>query len=150
MTLEQIKKQLPNITSLNFKLQTGEYVPNHFHITEVGLINKHFIDCGGVIRKERVVNFQLWSSTDTDHRLKPQKLLNIINLAQEKLGLIDGEIEVEYQSNTIGKYRLEFDGIDFTLLNMQTACLASDACGVNEMKPLSTLQKCCSTESNCC
>ena len=45
--------------------------------------------------KENVINFQLWSSTDYDHRLHPEKLVNIINLSEEKLGLEDAEIEVE-------------------------------------------------------
>lgn len=54
--------------------------PPHFHITEVGMSHKHFIDCGGTERKETKVNFQLWSSDDIQYRLKPQKVINIIRL----------------------------------------------------------------------
>ena len=45
----------------------------------------------------------------------------------------DLEIEVEYQSGTIGKYDLGFDGTNFLLLAKQTACLASEACGVEDI-----------------
>jgi hypothetical protein len=40
------------------------------------------------------------------------------------LGIPDDE--VEYQSDTIGKYDLDFNGKNFTLVNKQTACLAED------------------------
>jgi len=36
----------------------------------------------------------------------------------------DSEIEVEYQSNTISKYDLEFNGNHFVLVSKQSACLA--------------------------
>lgn len=130
MNLSEIKNILNTVEAVNFKLEDGTMIPEHFHITEVGVVSKHFIDCGGVVRKENKANFQLWDANDFEHRLKPEKLLNIISLSEKVLGLEDLEIEVEYQSTTIGKYSLTFDGRDFVLVNMQTACLASDACGI--------------------
>ena len=44
---------------------------------------KKFIDCGGVIRDEKVINFQLWYSVDEDHRLEAEKLRKIIALSEE-------------------------------------------------------------------
>ena len=130
MKLSEVKNILNTVETVNFKLQDGTLVPEHFHVTELGLVSKHFIDCGGVVRKEYKANFQLWDANDFEHRLKPSKLLNIIALSEKILGMGDLEIEVEYQSSTIGKYELDFDGKDFVLINMQTACLASDACGI--------------------
>lgn len=134
MTLEQIKEILPTLENVEFQLEDGTFVPEHFHVTEVGQINKRFIDCGGVIREESVVNFQLWNADDYEHRLKPGKLLNIIKLSEEKLGIENNEIEVEYQSNTIGKYDLELNGKVFVLKSKTTACLAQDACGIPSEK----------------
>lgn len=134
MTLEQIKEILPTLVNVEFQLEDGTFVPEHFHVTEVGQINKKFIDCGGVIREESVVNFQVWNADDYEHRLKPGKLLNIIKLSEEKLGIENNEIEVEYQSNTIGKYDLEFSGKIFVLKSKTTACLAQDACGIPSEK----------------
>ena len=138
-------------------MPTGAYVPEHFHVTEVGLITKHFIDCGGKERLEKVVNFQLWDANDFEHRLKPQKLANIITLSENKLGIGDLEIEVEYQSDTIGKYGLHFNGKDFVLVPKQTACLASEACGdpaIKQKVQLNKLQTAsetsCTPGSGCC
>ena len=130
MKLSEVKHILGTVETVDFKLEDGTMVPEHFHVTEVGVISKHFIDCGGVVRKESKANFQLWDANDFEHRLKPGKLLDIIGLSEKVLGLEDLEIEVEYQSSTIGKYSLAFDGSDFLLLNMHTACLANDACGI--------------------
>ncbi|MEX0636580.1 MAG: DUF6428 family protein, partial [Ferruginibacter sp.] len=55
---------------------------------------------------------------------------SIIRLSEQKLGIGNLEVEVEYQSETIGKYRLGIDGNNFVLLATQTACLAQDQCGI--------------------
>lgn len=155
MTLSEIKTILSTTGNLEFKLPSGEMVPVNFHVTEVGKISKHFIDCGGVVRKEEKVNFQLWEdAADIDHRLKPKKLLDIINLSQEKLGIGDHEIEVEYQSDTIGKYGLSYNGSQFVLVSTQTDCLAKDNCGVPTFKSLefasTTSSESCTPGSGCC
>jgi len=134
MKLSEIKDILSTAQAVNFVLPNGTHVPEHFHVTEVGLISKHFIDCGGTVRSEKIVNFQLWDANDFEHRLRPQKLLNIISLSEKKLGIEDLEIEVEYQADTIGKYGLAFNGTDFVLTEKQTACLASDQCGIPQEK----------------
>ncbi len=130
MKLSTIKNHLSNLETVNFQLQNGTLVPAHFHVTEVGIITKKFIDCGGTVREENVANFQLWDANDFDHRLKPSKLLNIIALSENILGIQDLEIEVEYQSETIGKYEIDFDGSNFLLLNKTTDCMAKDKCGI--------------------
>lgn len=135
MKLSEIKAILPTLDNVAFQLEDGTFVPEHFHVTEVGQITKNFIDCGGVVRQEKVVNFQLWNADDYEHRLKPGKLLHIIQLSEDKLGIEDAEIEVEYQSTTIGKYDLAFNGQHFLLKNKTTACLAEDACGIPSAKP---------------
>jgi len=157
MNLSEIKKHLSTVTTVNFILPNGTAVPQHFHVTEVGQINKTFIDCGGVVRNEKKVNFQLWEAGDFDHRLAPQKILNIIALSEKTLGIEDAEIEVEYQSNTIGKYQLDFDGTNFLLVSTQTNCLAQDKCGippekikVNLVDLSNTTQSCCTPGGKCC
>lgn len=157
MTLEQIKKILPALDNVEFQLENGTFVPEHFHVTEIGMVTKNFIDCGGTIRKEEKVNFQLWNADDFEHRLKPAKLLHIITLSEEKLGIGNFEIEVEYQDSTIGKYDLEFNGKHFVLKNKLTACLAQDSCGIPLQKQKLNLSElktdqdsCCTPNSGCC
>jgi hypothetical protein len=156
MKLSEIKKHLSTATGVTFQLPNGTFVPEHFHVTEVGMITKNFIDCGGIVRKESVVNFQLWDANDFEHRLKAQKLLNIIALSEKVLGLEDLEIEVEYQDNTIGKYDLDYNGETFLLLNKQTACLAQEQCGIPAEKQKVKLSaigneaNCCTPGTSCC
>lgn len=149
MKLSNVKQALAQLSEVNFKLPDGSYLPKHFHVTEVGLVTKHFIDCGGTERKETMANFQLWEAGDYDHRLAPQKFLHILNLCEKVLGREDLGIEVEYQQSTIGKFGLEFDGKDFVLTNKQTACLAQDACGIPDKKEISGTA-CCSPTGGCC
>jgi len=152
MKLSEIKQILNTVETVNFKLENGTSVPEHFHVTEIGVVTKHFIDCGGTVRNEKVANFQLWDANDFDHRLKPGKLQKIIALSENVLQIEDLEIEVEYQSDTIGKYDLGFDGKDFLLLAKKTACLASDNCGTPKQKvKLADVEtSCCSTDGSCC
>ena len=149
MKLSEVKKALIELEEVKFVLPNGSFVPGHFHITEVGEITKNFIDCGGTVRSEKVVNFQLWEANDFDHRLAPQKLKGIIELSERVLGIEDNEVEVEYQAETIGKYDLDFNGIDFQLVNKQTDCLAKDNCGIPEEKVKQT-DSCCDPTSGCC
>src|SRR5690554_3176061 len=135
MKLSEVKTALSKLETIAFQLPNGELVPSHFHVTEIGKITKNFIDCGGKVRNEDVINFQLWNANDYDHRLHPEKLLNIIELSERILGLGNQEIEVEYQGQTIEKFALEFDGTNFILATKQTDCLAPEKCGIPVQKP---------------
>ena len=158
MKLSEIKSELKKLSAIAFQLPNGELVPNHFHVTEVGKVSKHFIDCGGTVRTEEVVNFQLWEANDYDHRLHPEKLLHIIELSEKTLDLPEAEIEVEYQmATTIGKFNLDFDGTNFLLTTKVTDCLAKDKCGIPQEKPKVKIGEwkpketsCCSPDSGCC
>lgn len=149
MKLSEVKNKLQAIEELFFELPNGNLVPQHFHVTEVGALSKDFIDCGGTVRHEKAVSFQFWEASDYDHRLAPQKLARIIELAEETLGLGNWEVEVEYQAETIGKFGLEFKEGHFVLTTKSTSCLASDTCGTSKEK--SKLQMADAPEkASCC
>jgi hypothetical protein len=154
MKLSQVKEKLTQLEQIAFELPNGELVPNHFHVTEVGKVSKHFIDCGGTVRQEEVANFQLWNANDYDHRLHPEKLLKIIELSEKVLALGDLDIEVEYQGETIGKFGLDFEGTNFMLTVKETDCLAKSECGIPSEKSkvkLSDLEATvCTPGGGCC
>lgn len=157
MKLSEFKNVLAEQAQIAFELPNGTLVPSHFHVTEVGQIDKKFIDCGGTVRNEQVVNFQLWEANDYDHRLHPEKLVQIIELSEKILNIGDHEIEVEYQGETIGKYHLEFAGGNFLLRSTLTDCLAKDKCGVPQEKQRVSLadigqqkSSSCAPGSGCC
>jgi hypothetical protein len=151
MKLSQFKNQLQHTQQIIFLSTDGKEIPSHFHITEVGEINKRYIDCGGTMRSETSIGMQLWASTDYDHRLNATKLLQIIAVAETKLGITDGDVEIEYQADTIGKYGLEYSNGKFVLQSTKTDCLAKDNCGipvVTNATPI--LQNVCTPGGSCC
>jgi len=152
MNLQKLKQSLEQLEEVTFVLPNGGHVPPHFHITEVGKSSKHYVDCGGTVRTEEVVTFQLWSANDYDHRIQPQKILDIIGIAEKTLGLENLEVEVEYQSDTIGRYGLSDEEGRLVLTPTQTDCLAKDKCGIPEQPesiPVSSPSS-CSPDSGCC
>lgn len=155
MNISEFKNHLLNFRQLNFIQPNGHFVPRHFHITEMGLVTKHFVDCGGTIRTEKKINFQLWVSTDFHHRLEPSKLLKIISAYESIISNEDLEVEIEYQGETISKYGLNIQGENFLLTVKQTDCLAKSHCGISEnkekkqLRELSVKPPCCEG-GNCC
>lgn len=156
MKLSEFKNTISKISKISFQLENGDLIPPHFHITEIGFINKRFIDCGGTIRNEKLINFQLWHAEDFQHVLKPNKVIEIITIAENSIFSEDLEIEVEYQNSTIGKYGLDFNGNSFLLKSKTTNCLAEDQCGIEISKPkvsisdVNKLDSNCSPGSGCC
>jgi hypothetical protein len=130
MRISELNKTLREVNSLSVFTPDGLQVPQHFHITEAGLTTKHFIDCGGTIRLEKVVSMQLWVANDTDHRLSPVKLAGILKKAEPLFMQEDLEVEIEYQANTIGRFGLEYADGKFQLTTKATNCLAQDHCGI--------------------
>jgi hypothetical protein len=150
MKLSEFKANLTGMTTVSFQLPNGSTVPAHYHITEVGHVQKRFIDCGGTTRLEDRICFQLWEAEDFDHRLQAEKLKKIIELSERTLNLPDEEIEVEYQGSTIGKYQLTWNGSSFELLSTTTACLAEDKCGIPPAKQkISLVELTPSAKSTC-
>jgi len=136
MKLSQFQKLLVDLDNLAFRLPDGQWVPPHFHLTEIGKVSKQFIDCGGTLRHKEVVSCQLYSAADYHHRLRPDKLSRIIEASNKALGgLEDLEVEVEYQGRTIEKFNLDFDGTNFLLTAKRTECLAQSQCGLPSLKP---------------
>jgi hypothetical protein len=158
MKLNELKAALarhPEAT-LRFILPNGESVPVHAHVTEVGRIEKRFIDCGGTLRNDLMCRLQTWTANDYEHRLTAAKLLGILNKAGSFLSPDDMEVDVEHEVQFISQFPLdsvELDGpqLLLKLTERHTACLALDKCTPPQkpqsilFKPLPTFAqpKCC-------
>lgn len=117
-------------------LPDGRFVPAHFHVTEVGRVQKDFIDCGGTRRSTTSCVLQVWVADDTDHRLAAGKLAGIMEVAAPLLGSEELPVEVEYESGVVSQYpigRAEAtpSGLLFELGTKHTACLAPQKCGID-------------------
>jgi hypothetical protein len=157
MKLSELNNLLDQVGELRVFLPDGNKVPDHFHVTELGLTTKHFIDCGNTIRTEYYASFQIWVANDTDHRLSPMKMKRIISAGLRLMKGMDPSVEVEYQMETIGRFGLEFKNGALHLKAKQTDCLAKDACGTGTTKQKVALaelsgrkEKDCAPGSGCC
>jgi len=140
--------------TLNILLPNGDRVPAHFHVTEVGHVQKNFIDCGGTRRSSASCLLQAWVAQDLDHRLTSGKLAHIIRLAAPLLGDDELPVEVEYEGALISQFPIaaaepKADGIELLLTTKHTDCLAKDACGLVGANEANEDSGCCAT-SGCC
>ena len=133
--LNELLKKNQNAV-LQFILPSGKQIPAHFHVTEVGRVEKSFVDCGGTVRGSTVCSLQLWTANDVEHRLHIDKLTKIMSMAESILRSTDIPVEVEYgeevaSSYSIGHSLSAFGTLQFYLVGKKTDCLSKDKCGIN-------------------
>ena len=131
-TFKEALQQTPNL-HLRFVLPDGDMVAAHAHITEVGRIDKTFIDCGGTVRKVSTCSLQAWVADDKDHRLKPGTLAAVLDKAAPILADEDLDVEIEYEDCQISQFPVENASVQgndlkFYLGTKHTDCLAKDVC----------------------
>jgi hypothetical protein len=121
--------------SVSILLPDGDRVPRHFHVTEVGHVEKKFVDCGGTFRSSETCVLQALVGSDDHHRLTAGRLAHILDLAKPILPIADLPVEIEYEDGVISQFPLQeiaVEGASLTLhLGLKhTDCLAKDKCGM--------------------
>ena len=153
MTIQELIAQLKSFDdkAISLVLPDQSTVPPHFHITEVGYVTKHFIDCGGQRRQEHRCVLQIWVANDTEHRVRSEKFVDILALGEAVLPDEDLPVEFEYECPNFSQFalsRITADG-DTLVLHLgqkHTDCLAKESCGIEVDEP----SGCCSPASGCC
>lgn len=135
--------------AIHLMLPDGSFVPAHFHVTEVGRVQKDFIDCGGTRRSATTSVLQVWVAEDTDHRLNTTKLAKIIQVGTPLFPSMTLPVEVEYEQGVVSQYPVHEaevtpSGVLLHLGTKHTACLAPDRCGVGAVEVA-----CCPTPGCC-
>jgi len=123
--------------AMHWMLPDKSFVPVHYHITEVGRVQRDFIDCGGTVRSVKACLLQIWVANDVDHRLETTKLASIMDIAAPLLQSDELPVEVEYEQGVISQYPIGGmdvtpSGLLFYLGAKHTACLAPDKCRVGD------------------
>lgn len=111
----------------------GDAIEPHFHVTEIGRVQKDFVDCGGTVRRAVSCLLQTWVADDTDHRLTGDKLLKAFAHAAPVLGDEDLPVELEYETCNVVQLhvaggRREGDSLVLQLASKHTDCLAKELC----------------------
>ena len=125
-------RQFPD-HQLQYFLPDGGMIPMHAHITEVGRVDKTFLDCGSTVRKVSNLSLQAWVADDVDHRFTAGKLADIIGRASPILGSDDLDVELEYEDGLISQFPVEAISdankiLHFRLGSKHTDCLAKEIC----------------------
>lgn len=134
-TLKAALKQSPELP-LTVIWTDGEPIEAHFHVTEVGRVQRDFVDCGGTVRRVVTCLLQTWVGEDTDHRITAGKLLKAFAHAAPILGDEDLPVELEYEACnvvqlTVAEVRRESDRLVLQLGSKHTDCLAKELCVPN-------------------
>lgn len=149
MKLRELKSLLRKHPALQprFTLPSGEQIPAHFHITEVGHLAKKFVDCGGTFREREACVLQTYVAEDFDHRLKAGRFADILDLGRPILPHDELEVELEWDCCVVSQYpiasgRAAEDRLEFLLAARHTDCLAKQKCGC-EPAAATTAAACC-------
>jgi Family of unknown function (DUF6428) len=132
-----------------FVLPDGDYIPAHAHVTEVGHVVKNFIDCGGVFGKEGKVVLQTRVGSDSDHRLRSDRLAKILRLGDRVIPSADLDVDVEYDCCVVAQYPIaeaqpRGQHLDLILRRGRTQCRA------RERREVESADGCCATSASCC
>ena len=132
-----------------FVLPSGEFIPAHAHLTEVGYVAKNFIDCGGVTGRSEAVVLQTHVGQDTEHRLRSERFGKILQLGERVLPHDQLEVEVEYDCCVVAQYPISEvkatnEYLDLILGKRRTRCLA------NERRKPEAAGSCCGSTTACC
>ena len=137
MTLREFKTLLQDNRGRLFQvaLPTGEGVPISFHITEVGRVEKTFLDCGGTLRNRSTAQLQVWVGPDEDHRIQAGKMADILERSGQVVpdDILPLEIEYEMESGFVSQFpvagfAVSNDAVVLHLGVRHTECLAPELC----------------------
>ncbi len=136
---------------INVVWTDGEPIEAHFHVTEVGRVQKDFVDCGGTVRSLVSCLLQTWVGDDVDHRITTTKLLKAIDAAALILRGEDLPVELEYEACNVVQLKvvsaLVADGVLVLQLGKKnTDCLAKELCVPSSVSASSG----CLPGSGCC
>lgn len=147
MKLNEFKTLLKEQGEKHFRIQLpdGSPVPLSFHVTEVGKVQKTFIDCGGTMRESVACLLQIWVGEDVDHRIEARKAAAILDKARSFLPDESIPVEVEYEDRVISQYTIEAaiinpNSVTLKLAHKHTECLAPELC---VLPPKSQASQCC-------
>jgi hypothetical protein len=135
ISISELKAALADAPSLPLTVvwTDGEPIEPHFHVSEVGRVQKDFVDCGGTVRQIVSCLLQTWVGEDLDHRITAGKLLKAFDHAAPVLRGEDLPVELEYETCNVvqlvvASIKQEADRFVIQLGSKHTDCLAKELC----------------------
>lgn len=137
MTLSEFKTLLGQNRETLFQvvLPHGDAVPQSFHITEVGRVEKTFLDCGGKLHTRATCQLQVWVGPDEDHRIQAGKMADILGRARAVVPDDSLPLELEYEMESgfvsqfpVAGFEVSEGAVVLQLGVRHTECLALELC----------------------
>ncbi len=135
LTVAVLKQALATAPALPLTVlwPDGDPIEAHFHVTEVGRVQRDFVDCGGTVHRTVTCLLQTWVGEDVDHRLTAGQLLKAFAHAAPVLGTDDLPVELEYEACNVIQFTVvrvdrEPGRLVMRLGGKHTDCLAKDVC----------------------
>lgn len=158
MILSELKSLLAEHSERFFRLSLpdGAPVPVSFHITEIGRVQKTFLDCGGTLREKTTCQLQVWVGEDYEHRIETRKMAGILEKGKALLPDESVPVEIEYEDRVISQYTIEShqitdNAVILKLAHKHTECLAPELCGLDMPSlRLPAIGAPCCGPSGCC
>ncbi len=158
MKLSELTSLLASHPDRHFRIRLPDdsAVPLSFHVTEIGHVQKSFLDCGGTKREINTCQLQIWVGEDYDHRIETGKMAGILEKGKTLLPDDSVPVEIEYEDRVISQYtitdhELTDEAVILQLAHKHTECLAPELCGlpaITRLPALGEKTSCCGP--NCC
>ena len=139
---------------LLFEYETGQFVPEAYHITEIKNVSIESVDCGGKPHSEKQTIVQLWhNGIEIGSYMEAKKAKKIFDVVDKVKPLtMDTEIYFEYGNKEVRTSNFKVqnvvnqeDKITFKLFVEPTACKP-----ILNLNVLEQAGACCGTSSGCC
>lgn len=135
LTVSSLRRALASAPDLPITViwPDGEAIEAHFHVTEIGRVQRDFVDCGGTMRQIVTCLLQTWVGDDLDHRITAGSLLKAFHHADPILQGEDLPVELEYEACNVVQLKVlsalvEGEHVAIRLGKKRTDCLARELC----------------------
>ena len=111
----------------------GDPIEPHFHVTEVGRVQKDFVDCGGTVRRLVTCLLQTWGETTRTIASLAANSSRRLPMRPRSSALKNLPVELEYENCNVvqlvvASVRQESDRLVLQLGSKHTDCLAKEVC----------------------
>ncbi|WP_232834925.1 DUF6428 family protein [Pleomorphovibrio marinus] len=139
----QLLKEHPG-KSLHFEYQSGQFVREDYHITEIKNVDFDTVDCGGVRNQWKEVHIQLWENEipEPEHAVDTSKALKIAEVVGKvRETYPEAVIKFEYGNAhfpatalPVHQVKVAGESLIVQLVPDQTTCKAKDRASTPEEK----------------
>ncbi|RXG23506.1 DUF6428 family protein [Leeuwenhoekiella aequorea] len=117
MKVSEFKEYLFKAIKIGFELPNGKLIPAHYNMAELLIRKDTYVDKDKKINNREYVILNFKNLDRYNHRLNPNKILELIEKYEEILPISQFDIEVAYFEECLKLYHLEIGAKYLKLIN---------------------------------